>query len=895
MGRGETPKEKELGGGMAQHDGTSRRALHTRVIVKNLPKYLDEKRMREHFGAMGEVTDVKIVRLKDDTGGTKSRQFGFVGYRTDEEAAKAVKYFHRTFIDTSRINVDLARRAGDAEIPRPWSKHSVGSSAFEKRNPTQREERSGVEPVGQEGDQRGQKKHNVIDPKLEQDPDFQEFMQVMQPRTTSKLWANDDTAPGRENAGKRMPRPKKGESKNNREVQLVESRAPGGAGMYLKRMHERFVDDEDENSVDSSDGEYQDMDENGTDSEGDADEIQETDHAVVDEGVTDLDYLRSRMKKAIGEDEQLHEDPEAIVEEELPAESGHDTRSSSSEETSHGNSVENEEGDVEGDTQATGGGASESPDNEIEPERLFIKNIPYTTTEAELAEVFSEFGELETVHIVQDKMARRSKGIAYVSYAVPEDSRSAKEEMNGNIFQGRIIHVQFALAPPSAKASAEGKNDRSTSYKSEKEAEKKAKAGTDFVAWNSLFIRQDTAASVAAAQQGISKSELLDPSAGDLPVRQALAETAVIADTKRHLGLAGVNVPSLENFAAAAGAGGGKRAGRSTTALLLKNLPFSAGEEDILPILNKFGGVARVVIPPTNALAIVEYLEPSEARAAFKGLAYKRFKDAPLYVEWAPEDVFSTPAPTQQQLPETAVQTPGGAAVAAAAARRAAEVAGLDDETSTTVFVKNLMFGTGDEKLKEHFATGKVGTSLRAARVARRQGKNGKMLSQGYGFLEYATQEDAARAIKEMQGTVLDGHKLELHFSAKGREEGMSGNRSKVSLNSPKIIIRNLAFEANKKELYQLLTPFSQVKSIRLPKKFDGGHRGFAFVEFSTKQEASTAMEALGRSHFYGRHLVIERAKEDDTLEEIRKRTAKQFEAGAGMVQSKKLKFLQEL
>lgn len=880
---------------MAQHDGASRRGLHTRVIVKNLPKYMDEKRMREHFGAMGEVTDVKIVRLKDEEGGSKSRQFGFVGYRSDEEAAKAVKYFHRTFIDTCRINVDLAKKAGDAGIPRPWSKHSVGSSAFEKRNPTRDEERKSRESMAREGVKNETRKHNVIDPKLEEDPEFQEFMQVMQPRSTSKLWANDDTAPGRENAGQRIPRPKKGGSKNNKEVRLVESRAPGGAGMYLKRTHERFADDEDGGSDDSSDGEYQDMEEQGTDHGSDAESLEEADEAVLDEGVTDLEYLRSRMRKAIGEDKRPREDSEAILEGDSPSKSNQDADTSSSKSTSQDTNEELQNGDVEEDTLATGGIALEDAENETEPERLFVKNIPYTTTEAELAEVFSAFGELQTVHIVQDKMAKRSKGIAYVSYAVPEHSRRAKEEMDGNIFQGRIIRVQFALAPPSAKDGAEGKKDRTISYKSEKEAEKKARAGSDFIAWNSLFIRQDTAASVAAAQQGISKSELLDPSAADLPVRQALAETAVIADTKRHLSLGGVNVPILENFAAAAGAGGGKKADRSTTTLLLKNLPFSAGEDDILPILNKYGGVARVVIPPTKALAIVEYLEPSEARAAFKGLAYKRFKDAPLYVEWAPEDVFSTPAPAQQQIPETSVQTPGGAAVAAAAARRAAEVAGIEEESSTTVFVKNLMFGTSDEKLKQHFASGKGGTSLRAVRVARRQGKNGKMLSQGYGFLEYATPEDAARAIKEMQGTTLDGHKLELNFSAKGREDRTSEGRPKLSLTSPKIIIRNLAFEANKKELYQLLSPFGQVKSIRLPKKFDGGHRGFAFVEFTTKQEAITAMEALGRSHFYGRHLVIERAKEDDTLEDIRKRTAKQFEAGAGLAQSKKLKFLQDL
>ena len=36
-----------------------------------------------------------------------------------------------------------------------------------------------------------------------------------------------------------------------------------------------------------------------------------------------------------------------------------------------------------------------------------------------------------------------------------------------------------------------------------------------------------------------------------------------------------------------------------------------------------------------------------------------------------------------------------------------------------------------------------------------------------------------------------------------------------------------------------------QIKRVRLPRKFDGGHRGFAFIDFVTKQEAKNAMDAL--------------------------------------------------
>ena len=56
------------------------------------------------------------------------------------------------------------------------------------------------------------------------------------------------------------------------------------------------------------------------------------------------------------------------------------------------------------------------------------------------------------------------------------------------------------------------------------------------------------------------------------------------------------------------------------------------------------------------------------------------------------------------------------------------------------------------------------------------------------------------------------------------------------------------------------------IKSVRLPTKFDGTHRGFGFVDFLTKQEAQNAFESLGATHLYGRHLVLEWAHEEDEM-----------------------------
>lgn len=57
--------------------------------------------------------------------------------------------------------------------------------------------------------------------------------------------------------------------------------------------------------------------------------------------------------------------------------------------------------------------------------------------------------------------------------------------------------------------------------------------------------------------------------------------------------------------------------------------------------------------------------------------------------------------------------------------------------------------------------------------------------------------------------------------------------------------------------------------------------RGFAFVDFLTKQEAKSAAEAVAGTHLYGRRLVVEWAEAGEAgLDELRAKTAARFRGG---------------
>ena len=97
----------------------------SRLIVKNLPKHITEKRLREVFSQFGELSDVNLRKKKK-----KSRKFCFIGFLETASAQKALKELNNTFLDTSRIEVTVAKTKDDPDLPRPWSKYSRTSSAY---------------------------------------------------------------------------------------------------------------------------------------------------------------------------------------------------------------------------------------------------------------------------------------------------------------------------------------------------------------------------------------------------------------------------------------------------------------------------------------------------------------------------------------------------------------------------------------------------------------------------------------------------------------------------------------------------------------------------------------------------------------------------------------------
>ncbi len=194
----------------------------------------------------------------------------------------------------------------------------------------------------------------------------------------------------------------------------------------------------------------------------------------------------------------------------------------------------------------------------------------------------------------------------------------------------------------------------------------------------------------------------------------------------------------------------------------------------------------------------------------------------------------------------------------------------VDDQEYGTIYIKNLNFVTTEEDLYNHLQKLNIIKGIRKISIPVNSKQGTGNMSMGYGFIEYNNSINAQQALLKLNSSVLHDHSLEAKKSEKRlttANKASHGNTTANNSKNNKLVVRNVAFQATSSELKTLFSSYGNVKRVRIPKKMGGEHRGFAFIDFSTNQEAVNAMESLKTTHLYGRHLVIEWAKEDDDNE----------------------------
>ncbi|HXP16352.1 MAG TPA: RNA-binding protein [Terriglobales bacterium] len=75
---------------------------------------------------------------------------------------------------------------------------------------------------------------------------------------------------------------------------------------------------------------------------------------------------------------------------------------------------------------------------------LYVGNLPHSTTEAELRNVFQAHGAVERVNIVTDRETGRARGFAFVEMTDAGDAEKAIAALNGTQLGGRALTINEA-------------------------------------------------------------------------------------------------------------------------------------------------------------------------------------------------------------------------------------------------------------------------------------------------------------------------------------------------------------------------------------------------------------------------------------------------------------------
>lgn len=334
----------------------------SRIFVKGLPPTFTDVEFRKHFAQDGRtITDAKIF---------PNRRIGYVGYKTPEDAQKAVKYFNKTFIRMSRIGVELARPVEDSTSVKtrtqaPTAKHD------------QQDARAG------DGENLLKRKRDG-EAQEKQDAKLKEFLEVMKPKSKRKAGeaGNLQATAGALEAVKDESTAVVVDGESDDEYEQVPKNTKRQKSASAKEPVVEKVPKEAQSPNALQD---------------ESNKLGDAPLGSTTVAMTDADWARSRTSRLLGLLDDEEEEAAQALHPNQPDES-------SDEHTT-------EENGISVDPEATPPPALPTPplenaesvnvDQDLESVRtsmrLFLRNLPYDVRREELEAEFSSFGNLEEV------------------------------------------------------------------------------------------------------------------------------------------------------------------------------------------------------------------------------------------------------------------------------------------------------------------------------------------------------------------------------------------------------------------------------------------------------------------------------------------------------------------
>jgi polyadenylate-binding protein len=135
--------------------------------------------------------------------------------------------------------------------------------------------------------------------------------------------------------------------------------------------------------------------------------------------------------------------------------------------------------------------------------------------------------------------------------------------------------------------------------------------------------------------------------------------------------------------------------------------------------------------------------------------------------------------------------------------------------------------------------------------------------SKGYGYIQFATQDSAEKAIDKVNAKMLNGKKVYVGSFVPRKERIAEAHNKKYT----NVFIKNLDDKVDDEGLKNMFTPFGSIKSAVIMRDDQGKTKGFGFVNFDKPEEAETAVEKLNDTEIDGKTVFVGRAQKKSERE----------------------------
>jgi len=346
---------------------------------------------------------------------------------------------------------------------------------------------------------------------------------------------------------------------------------------------------------------------------------------------------------------------------------------------------------------------------------LYVGDLRPDINESQLFEIFKQIGPVASIRVCRDAITRRSLGYAYVNYHSVSDAERALDVFNFKDIKGKPCRIMWSQRDPSLRKSHQGNIFIKNLHKS---IDNKALYDT-FASFGNIL-----SCKVATDENGVSK--------GYAFVHYDTQEGANLAIEKVNGMLLNGKKVFVGNFVS--------RKERKTeespkwTNIYIKHLDKSIDEEKLKELFSPFGKITSAVImrdEKTNeskGFGFINFETHEEAEAAL-ALNEKEIEGKQLYVGRAQKK-----SEREHALKEMFQKLQ---------AERMSKYQGVN------LYVKNLEDSVDDEILRKEFS--RFGGTITSAKVMR----DDKGVSKGFGFVCFATPDEATKAVTEMNGTMI--------------------------------------------------------------------------------------------------------------------------------------------